>query len=421
VLAILTSHPIQYQAPIWRAIAESGHVPFEVWFLTNHGVTARRDREFGEAFAWDIDLTSGYTHAYLSVAEGWSLASFHGVRLTESLAERMKNRGVTHLWVEGWRFQVFWDAVKVASAMGVRVWMRGDSNDLKQESALKSLVRRALLRRHLARVDKFLCVGSSNRRLYESLGAEPASLIPAPHCVDNDRFAANADALFTHRLSLRRRWNIPPEAKCVLFCGKMIAKKRPLDVVAAVEKLNRDRPANDPIYLLFVGSGELEAAIRDRCYVDHDPQRDANLAANVHATRPPTTLAGFTNQSQIAEAYVAADVLVLASDAGETWGLVVNECMAAGIPAVVSDKCGCAEDLPANLDTRLVFRCGSVDDLARALEFALHSRLSVADVRAVADSHHIRHTVTAVEHLYAESSGAYAVPEKSARGQLAAP
>jgi glycosyltransferase involved in cell wall biosynthesis len=404
MLAILTSHPIQYQAPIWRALATSGRVPFAVWFLTNHGVTPRTDREFGEAFAWDIDLTSGYSHDFLDVADGWSMASFGGVRLTESLANRMLKYEVTHLWVEGWRFQAFWEAVTSAKRLGIRVWMRGDSNDLKQDSLLKRMIKGPLLRRHLARVDAFLCVGAANRRLYTSLGAAEDRLVPAPHCVDNDRFAAQADELYRRRPQLRRRWNIPRVAKCVLFCGKLIAKKRPLDVIAAIEQLNRRRPGDDPIHLLIVGSGELEAVIRQRCEIRFDSQR-GNIDSMEPSGRTPATLAGFVNQSQIAEAYAAADVLVLASDAGETWGLVVNECMAAGIPAVVSDKCGCAEDLPAKLNPRLVFKCGAVDDLSRALEFALQTDFSAADVRAVADQHHIRHAVAAVEQLYAESGG----------------
>jgi glycosyltransferase involved in cell wall biosynthesis len=420
VLAILTSHPIQYQAPIWRALASAGRVPFEVWFLTNHGVTADRDREFGQAFAWDIDLTSGYPHDFLRVADGWSMASFRGVRLTESLAERMKSRGVTHLWVEGWRFQSFWDAVKAAHASNVKVWMRGDSNDLKRDSMLKSLIKRPLLRRHFARVDAFLCVGAANRRLYESLGAPAEALVAAPHCVDNDRFEVDADRLRAQRIALRRRWNISAHAKCVLYCGKLIPKKRPLDVVAAIEKLNRARPADDPLHLLIVGSGELDAAIRERCDILFDSQRGVHKAAP-DSGRPPASIAGFVNQSQISEAYAAADVLVLASDAGETWGLVVNECMAAGIPAVASDKCGCAEDLPAKLDLRLVFRCGSIEDMARAIDFAINAQFAVSEVREVVDWNHIRHTVAAVEQLYAKSSGAGVALGESTAAEVAAP
>jgi glycosyltransferase involved in cell wall biosynthesis len=112
------------------------------------------------------------------------------------------------------------------------------------------------------------------------------------------------------------------------------------------------------------------------------------------------------NQSEIAQAYVAADVLVLPSDHGETWGLVVNEAMACGTPAIVSDQCGCAEDLAAGVDPPLVFRCGDVEDLARALAHFQAHRPAVETVREIVDRHHLRHTVETVDRLYAAISTA---------------
>jgi glycosyltransferase involved in cell wall biosynthesis len=66
---------------------------------------------------------------------------------------------------------------------------------------------------------------------------------------------------------------------------------------------------------------------------------------SARADAPVASFAGFLNQADISRAYVAADCLVLPSDYGETWGLVVNEAMASGLPCIVSRACGCAEDL----------------------------------------------------------------------------
>ena len=79
------------------------------------------------------------------------------------------------------------------------------------------------------------------------------------------------------------------------------------------------------------------------------------------------TFAGFLNQSQIPRAYVASDVQVLPSDAGETWGLVINEGMACGLPAVVSDRVGCQKDLVLPGITGDVFPLGDVEALAACL------------------------------------------------------
>ena len=65
MLAILTTHPIQYQVPIWQALAKDGRVPFEVWYLTDFGMQPSLDREFGKIFSWDIDMLSGYPHRFI--------------------------------------------------------------------------------------------------------------------------------------------------------------------------------------------------------------------------------------------------------------------------------------------------------------------------------------------------------------------
>jgi glycosyltransferase involved in cell wall biosynthesis len=97
-----------------------------------------------------------------------------------------------------------------------------------------------------------------------------------------------------------------------------------------------------------VGDGELRR-----------PCEEAALRSSV-----PVCFAGFLNQGRMPDAYAAADCLVLPSDCGETWGLVVNEAMACGLPAIVSDQVGCGPDLIREGATGHVFRCGDVDDLS---------------------------------------------------------
>jgi glycosyltransferase involved in cell wall biosynthesis len=149
---------------------------------------------------------------------------------------------------------------------------------------------------------------------------------------------------------LRDRWNIPPDAFCFLFAGKLQAKKHPLDLLEAL-RLALANPSTPRLHLLMVGSGELEQACR----------------AFVASCALPVSFAGFLNQGEITDAYVAADALVLPSDSGETWGLVVNEAMACGLPAIVSDQVGCAEDLIEVGQTGAIFPCRDVEALAQSL------------------------------------------------------
>lgn len=351
MLAIVTSHPIQYQAALWRALAAEGRFSFEVWFLTRHAVEPSHDREFGRTFAWDIDLLEGYPHRFLDVRDGWRLDRFDGISLHRSWKEELRARGVTTLWLEGWRFRTLWSAAGAARKAGASLWLRGESHDLgPPRRGARAWARSLALSWLFRRTNRFLCIGSANRRFYKKFGVPPPRLASAPYAVDVARFAAAASRLRPERAEFRRRWRIPPDAFVSLFCGKLIAKKRPLDLVAAARRL--PRIGERAHHLLFVGDGELAGALR------------AALAA---PDAPASTMVGFLNQSELPAAFVAADCLILPSDHRETWGLVVNEGLACGVPPLVSDECGCAEDLAAPLGEAHRFRCGDPEDLAARL------------------------------------------------------
>ena len=264
------------------------------------------------------------------------------------------------------------------------LWLRGESNDLAVVSSCRSRAKRLILGRLFENIDRFLCIGSANRRLYEGYGVSAARLHPAPYAVDRERFAHRAAALAAQRAAIRRDWNIPEEARCVLFCGKFIAKKRPLDLVAAAQRLTTNSSAV-PIHLLMVGSGELGSRLRRACRVVFDADNPLGPDEASHRSLPTASFTGFMNQSEISRAYVAADCLVLPSDYGETWGLVVNEAMASGLPSVVSDRCGCAEDL-GRLASNRVFPCGDVSALAALLAQPRVVRLKLASGPSLSDT-----------------------------------
>ena len=362
MLAILTTHPIQYQVPLWQALALDGRVPFEVWYLTSHGVRPSADREFGQTFSWDIDTLTGYPHRFLFAAEGATPAEFLKCRLGEGLRDRLRASGALALWIQGWQVAAYWQAVREARAAGVEVWLRGESNDLAPQPLWKRPLKRAQLGWLFKRVDRFFCIGSSNRRLYERFGVTERQLYTAPYAVDNSRFAQQAAALRPHRADLRRQWGIPEDSFCALFCGKFIEKKHPMDLVAAARHLS-DRGLLPKLHLLFAGSGTLGSELRRSCNVVFDAE-SALVLSPQQRSLPPASFAGFMNQTEISRAYVAADCLVLPSDHGETWGLVVNEALASGLACLVSDACGCAEDLTGESGS---FQFSNIPELASKL------------------------------------------------------
>lgn len=346
-LLIVTSHPIQYQAPLFRALAARSELESEVLFLTLPDA-AQQGEGFGRAFDWDVPLREGYRWRVARSARGAGLAGgFRGLRLRHPARELLGgDRPPDAVLVMGWQVEGLVQMLLAARRRGLPVLVRGDSADQPPRPWPVRCLHRFLL----GQVSAVLPVGEANDRFYGANGVAADRRFPSPHFVDNGFFAEGAARWAASRSELRRRWSIPPEAFCFLFAGKLQAKKHPLDLLAALGQLvaRADAPA---VHLLVVGSGELEAACRERT------AREAL----------PVSFAGFLNQNEISAAYAASDALVLPSDRGETWGLVVNEAMACGLPAIVSDHVGCAEDLVQPGHTGLVFPFGDV----AALSFAL--------------------------------------------------
>jgi len=385
MLAILTTHPIQYQVPLWQALARDGRVPFEVWYLTDHGTRPSRDREFRKTFAWDLETLSGYSYRFLNVRERANPSSFWTCRLREQLRDRLRTIHARALWVQGWQVAAYWQAVREARLAGIEVWLRAESNNLAPRPRWIKKLRRVRNEWMFRRVDKFFYIGRANRQLYEESGVEGQKLFPAPYAVDNNRFAMQAASLRPERAVLRARWGIPEEAFCVLFCGKLIPKKRPLDLVAAARVLLEKKEV-EKLHLLFVGSGVLGAKLRRACRVAFDAEGLLSCArfGRTHdgSVLPSASFAGFLNQTEISRAYVAADCLVLPSDYGETWGLVVNEALASGLPCLVSQACGCAGEFPGNG----IFNLGDIGMLASKLRGLARQPCEVAAPPTISES-----------------------------------
>ena len=397
MLAIVTTHPIQYQVPLWQTLAKNGSIPFEVWYLTDHGTRSSYDQEFATTFAWDVDTLTGYPYRFLSAPRKAKPTSFWACRFREKLGDRICQSGVKQIWIQGWQVAAYWQAAWAAKQAGAQLWLRGESNDLAPINRLKYPLKRLLLTSLFDRVDRFLCIGSANRRFYESYGVNSTRLYHAPYAVDNDRFARQAKQLRSDRASIRRTWGISDEAYCILFCGKLIPKKRPADVIAIGRAL-RDSGRIPEVHLLFAGDGMLGAQLRAQTRVHYDATsesgRERLTSSASNAGAPPASFVGFLNQADISRAYVAADCLVLPSDHGETWGLVVNEALASGLPCVVSNACGCAEDL---LNADQVYPVGLIAEAAqRIVDVSCRSEFHIRSLPRLQD------TVLAVRAAYGE-------------------
>jgi glycosyltransferase involved in cell wall biosynthesis len=380
VLAV-ASHPIQYQAPWFRELARAPDLDFSVLFVQQPDAR-QQGRGFGVAFEWDVPIMDGYRWQRVPAIRGrGGLKGFWAARIVQPRA-LLRELDPDVVLVTGWHTWGLVQLLLAASGLGIPVVMRGESNSMRRRPWPTRMLHRMLLRRCAA----FLPIGKASHQFYRSYGLPERLLFDTPYFVDNQRFVQAAGECLPRRPALRERWRIPPAAFCFCYAGKLEPKKRILDLLAAL-RIAAGK-SSIALHLLVVGTGEL--------------MERAKAQAALHDL--PVTFAGFLNQSEIASAYVAADCLVLPSDFGETWGLGVNEAMACGLPAIVSDHVGCGPDLVSEGMTGAVFPFGDAGALAQCM------------LRLAADPEHARAMGQAARERVLRD---YSV-ERSAQGTLRA-
>lgn len=343
-MALFATHPIQYQVPWYRGMLHEGldlHV-----FYSLIPDAEQQAVGFGGKFSWDVPLLDGYPWTLLQQrVPRPSLGRFFG-SWSAGIGRALVDLRPDIVLLTGWNQLPLLQALAAAVQLGLPRIVRGESNALRPRRQWTIPLHRALL----AAYDGFLSIGHANREFYERAGVPPYRIVEGGYFVDNDHIVALADRELPRRTAIREGWGIPDGAVCFLFSGKLVAKKRPLDFVEALRRVANQLPGG-AVHGLVAGAGEMEGEVR----------------SVVESLKVPLTLAGFLNQSEIGRAYAAADVLVLPSDWGETWGLVVNEAMLFGRPAIVSDRVGCGPDLVEDGETGFVFPFGEVDALVACM------------------------------------------------------
>jgi glycosyltransferase involved in cell wall biosynthesis len=345
-LAFIVSHPIQYYAPLHQRLASRDDLEIKVFFTWHSAEAAIKDPGFGQHVSWDIPLTEGYSsELVLNVAADPGTHHFFGLR-NPNLVARVQAWNPDMVHVTGWAWYSHVTALRAFTKRGIPTLFRGDSHLLDHESdGPHWWLKRAVLRQIFGWPTAFLVVGVANRAYYEAFNVGPDRLFPCPHSIDVRRFAEPADEFERQAAEWRRQLGIADDRIVVLFAGKFERKKRPVELMQAVKALDVSK-----CVLVMVGSGELEQQVN--ALAAAEPERFRILP--------------FQNQSRMPIVYRLADLFVLPSAYGETWGLAVNEAMACGRAVLVSDRVGCATDL---VDTSCgsIFASGKPDALVESL------------------------------------------------------
>jgi len=269
-------------------------------------------------------------------------------------------------------------------------------------SGWRWLARRAAIGWVVRNMSFGLPVGREAGDYLRRFGPTGAPMHYFPNTPDTSAIAAEADRVHSEgrERPLREAFGIEPETPIILFAGRLIDAKRPMDALAAFERL---REPGEKATFVVVGDGPLKQALTARA-------ADGKVVFTGWI-RDPAQMAGLM---AIARAFVLPS-------AHEPWGAVVNEALAAGTPVVASDRVTSAVELIEAGVNGFLYPVGDVDALADCLKTVLaldeagRARMSAA----------ARHTATVYGHEFAAGNlieGAFAAlaPQPEAPREIAA-
>jgi glycosyltransferase involved in cell wall biosynthesis len=328
-VAYFVSHPIQYQAPLLRRIAQEPDIDLTVFYSSDLSVRGYKDAGFGVHVQWDIPLLEGYKYEFLPrVADGDVLG--FAKPLNWGIFHRLRKGTFDAAWVFGYSRLVCLQAIIAAAALRLPVIIRSDSSLFDRTRSRMILIAKSVFLRSLRpALTSAVAIGKGNTEYWKRYLGSDFPVFSMPYAIDNDFYRRKVLEGASRRESYRLELGLQPGHPVILFASKLLPGKRCIDLVEACLRLTAIPESYPPPYLLIVGDG----------------QERASLEARVRASGSSRIrFLGFRNQTELPRLYDLADVCVLPSQK-DAWGLVVNEAMIAAKPVIVTNRVGCYPDL----------------------------------------------------------------------------
>jgi glycosyltransferase involved in cell wall biosynthesis len=205
---------------------------------------------------------------------------------------------------------------------------------------------RLLLCRH---ADAFLVVGSSGIRYLRGLGAAATKIFPLRYTTSVERFSTN---------EIER----PPErAHRLLYAGQLIERKGLLPFLETLSRWTAAHPARN-VEFVIVGDGPLRVKLEN-----FTPA--ANLELQFRGNLP---------YEELPRVYSEAGLFVLPTLA-DTWGVVVNEALAAGLPVLGSVRAQAVTELVDDGKNGWTFEPGRPEEIYSAIDRAMSASAEQLD------------------------------------------
>lgn len=366
-IAIVALTCSYYQVPLFRELSSNPRIDLTVYFCSEEQISGGDVRRmFNTEARWGEEegLLQGYSYKFLKNYSpfGSYLKPYCGLINFGICREIGKSRPDLVILM-GWNNPTWWMAALSCIFNKIPFCYMSDTNIQGEfdKNRTRRWVKKFLLGMvHFPVASGFLCSGNANKRFYRHFNVPSKKLISFAYSWGYRDLIALTPGLLSKKNQFRSELGIPDSDIVILFCGRFVKEKNLSLLIRAYGEINASHSK-----MILVGDGELGDELRE------------SVSSNSSST---IQFHGFQNRRDISKYYALADYLILAS-ARETWGLVVNEAMCFGLPILVSNQVGSADDLVIDGVNGFIFPHDDMealkDTLVRAITLSESKRLQM--------------------------------------------
>jgi glycosyltransferase involved in cell wall biosynthesis len=335
-VALLTEIISPYRIPVFNALARQKGIELHVIFLSETDPTQRRWLVYKDEIEFSYEVLPAWRRR-----RGGS-----HILLNRGLWPALQRFRPDAILCGGYNYPAFWEALAWAKLHSARfvAWIESTSRDQRNPSVVAEFIKR----RFVSNCDSFAVPGKSAFEYVRSMGVPADRIHTAPNAVDNLRFANLARSAREREPQRRAELGLP--SRYFVYAGRVTREKGAFQLLEAYTRL---RPEfRSQVGLVLVGE---------------ETAKDELMMKNAAKIYPGAVVfPGFAQRDQLAAFYALAEALVFPT-LSDTWGLVVNEAMACGLPIIASDVAGCAADLVHEGENGYVIPAANVDKLVEAM------------------------------------------------------
>lgn len=251
------------------------------------------------------------------------------------------NYSLIHL--AGWGDKTLLFTLVYGWLKGIAIAVESDTPLSINTSFIKKAAKRLLMPRLFQLPSMFLPGGTEQKQYLKYYGVEEDRISVVNMTVDIKRIRSY---LATHTIE-KGRYGIIKDELVFLYVGMLEKHKGIIELITAFSIFYKN---NKGVKLIVTGDGSLNYAVKNA----------AKLCPGIHHT-------GRLSGNELLDVYSSSSLFILPSRS-ESWGLVINEAMAAGLPVIVSERVGCKTDLVLNKETGIIVESESIIALTEAME-----------------------------------------------------